>query len=161
MTTRRATMSVFIRRLLEQVVERLARAIAAAWRGGRFGFTLDRRPRLELSAGIQHVFRGDACRHGLLAFESGAGVEVDALGAGVQRGAAARAGAIGAPRDRHGELVAASRATHDLPEPRHAERLGRDWRLAAGRVLFLGCGLLLAPRLARLILVAALAVFSI
>src|SRR6185436_17908088 len=143
--------------LLEEGVERLA----GACRRRRLGFALDFGPRLEERAGVPGILRRDAGGNRLLALERRAGVEVEALGAGVHVGAAARALAVGAPRERHGQFVPARRAANDLAVPRHVEGLRRGRRLSARGVLFFGLRLVLAARLARIVLIATLPVLAL
>ena len=72
----------------------------------------------------------------------------------------ARSVAVGAPRRRDRQLVAAARAPDDLAESRHVERLRRDAAAARAARTPSSRRLLLAPRLARLVLIAALAIFA-
>lgn len=150
--------------LFEEVVERLPRA---RWRSAarrarrRRRFPFHRSTRLELRAFVPRILRRDPRADRLAAFERCTRVEVHALGARVQRAAALRARAVGAPRRGHGQLVAAADAADDLAESGHVERLGRNRRLAARGVLFLRLRPLFPTRLARFILVSTLTVFAI
>ena len=56
-------------------LNRSSKALRALVGAGRFGFALDRRPRLVERAGVAGVFRRDPDRHRLLALERRAGVE--------------------------------------------------------------------------------------
>ena len=142
---------------LEQIVEGLPRA---GW-CDRLGLALDSGSRLELRAGVPRVFWRDTDLDRTLALEGRAAVEVGALRAGVQVGAAAIAGAFGAPRRRRHQLVAAAGAADGLPEAGHVEGLRAVGRLPARRVLLLGRGGLLPARRARLVLIATLPVLAV
>src|SRR5688500_6975144 len=119
---------------LEQIVECLARTV----RCGGLRLALDGSARLELQARVARLLRPDAVGSWLLTFECGARVEIAALRARVQVGAAAGARAVGAPRRRDGQLVAAPVASNRFSKTGHVERLRPVGRLTSWRVLFLG-----------------------
>src|SRR4051812_43291784 len=146
--------------LLEQIVERLLGARGTGGLGRGFRLAFHRRAGLEDGARVARVLRRDASGNRLLTLECRTGVEVGALRAAVQVALAAGALAGRAPRRRHGELVAAPRALHDLAEPGHAEGFRRERRLTARRVFHLLLRLAFAAGLAGLVLVAALAVLA-
>jgi hypothetical protein len=86
---------------------------------------------------------------------------VQALRAAVKIRTASRAGALGTPGDCNGQFVAAAGASHHLPKTGHIERLRGNRRLSSRRILLLFGRLLIAPWLARVVLIAALTILSV
>src|SRR5262245_20468030 len=76
-------------------------------------------------------------------------------------GTAATAASFGTPGGSNRQLVAAACAPDHLSEARHIERLGRQGRLAAGRIFFFLGRLLIAPRLTRLVTVSPLPILPV
>src|SRR5688572_11802701 len=114
-----------------------------------------------MRAGVERVLGRHAGGDRTLAFERRAGIEMRALGTGVQVALAARTLTAGTPGSRNSELGAAAGALHHLAEARHAEGLRRDRGLPAGRVFLLGLLGFALPRLTRLVLVAPLSIFAL
>src|SRR5687768_3632214 len=149
--------------LFEEVIERLPRARRTPGAAGaaRLRFALDRRPRLEQITLIACVLRRDAGRDRLLALERGARIEVHALRAGVQGRSTLAAVRGRAPHVGRQQFVATACAADDFPEAGHVEGLRRQRRLSARRVVLARRRGAIAARFARLVLIAALAVFPI
>ncbi len=98
----------------EQIVERFARIS----RRNRTGFTLDRHTNAEQIALVVGVLRGYAHGHGLRTFKSRARIEVRALRAAMEIGAATFAAHVGYLRD----VIAAPGTANDVAKPRHVRR---------------------------------------
>src|SRR3990172_3527702 len=83
------------RTLLEEIIERLARAVGGLGLRLRVRFALDGDARRKQVARVSRILRSDPHGDCLRAFEQPAGVERLALGACMQVGAAARAPRVG------------------------------------------------------------------
>jgi len=145
---------------LEQVVERLTRGC----RPLRPGLPLDRGPWRKERAVVPRIFRRHPRGERILrALESRTRVELRALDAGVQIDAAAGTAAVALDRQR--QPVTAAGAAEDLVRRHQVRRprAGGILQRPAGRPLFRRRFLArpLAPRLARLVLVAALSVLPV
>src|SRR6478672_10963713 len=120
-------------RLLEEIVERFART----GRRRRFGFALDGSARFKERAGIASIFRRHSNGNRLLTIERRPGIEVHALGAAVEIGAAPGTLAFLGPCQSNRQLAATAPAANDFTKTRHVEGFWRRRRLPARRVFLL------------------------